>query len=425
MTSRRQFLQSALLASFAAGCARPRVVASPSPPPPPRAPVIAPRPPRYAVSIILWGGYDSVLTFDPKDASAVGDKIDCGYTAAERIRGRDRLYGPLLGGLIRHESDLCLVHGCRVDTVAHPVGLDQLLTGHFRDGSPATLSSLAQTLPGDAPSDALIAYTGAGAGSVQDALDVERAITVDPYTLRSLFSATRPSYAAPPFFDEIAAAQQAQARRVFARYPGRREQTEGTLREAATVHAWLDGVPSKSRMRDPTLGPAFDAVLSSIRQNRAKCHFVIAPEVYLDSHTDNYRIQKQRLTPALDDLATFIDVLKTERNAFGTLFDQTTIAVTSEVGRFPKLNSASGKDHWPENTWLLIGRGIARGATIGATDERLRGATVDFRTGLTKGAERRWIYADNFFATFVKASGGDLNACGFKESDVIEAACAT
>jgi hypothetical protein len=44
----------------------------------------------------------------------------------------------------------------------------------------------------------------------------------------------------------------------------------------------------------------------------------------------------------------------------------------------------SGKDHWPENSWMLLGKGIRRvegGVTLGATDDRLRGRPVDFRSG--------------------------------------------
>src|SRR5579871_5259809 len=91
----------------------------------------APRP-HYIVLIHLSGGVDTVLTVDPKISAASGGSIDCGYGPDERIRGKRRFYGPQIGPLIRHESDLCLIHGVRIDTVAHPDG-EAILT---RGGSP-------------------------------------------------------------------------------------------------------------------------------------------------------------------------------------------------------------------------------------------------------------------------------------------------
>ena len=54
------------------------------------------------------------------------------------------------------------------------------------------------------------------------------------------------------------------------------------------------------------------------------------------------------------------------------LLDETLVAVVSEHGRTPKLNSqkGGGRDHWSRAyCTVLAGGGIARGRVIGATDQ--------------------------------------------------------
>src|SRR5262249_40978171 len=120
-----------------------------------------------------------------------------------------------------------------------------------------------------------------------------------------------------------------------------------------------------------TIGDRLRIIFHAIRNNKARFFSTSCKGALLDSHTDNVNFQSQRITPVLQDIANFITLLKKHRNQFGSLFDQTTIFIGSELGRFPKFNLAKGKDHWPENSWILCGKGIKReegGATIGETD---------------------------------------------------------
>ena len=61
---------------------------------------------------------------------------------------------------------------------------------------------------------------------------------------------------------------------------------------------------------------------------------------------------------------------------FGTLaerglLDSTTVFVTGEFGRTPKINARAGRDHWPRAMFVLLaGGGMKGGQVIGASDER-------------------------------------------------------
>lgn len=55
--------------------------------------------------------------------------------------------------------------------------------------------------------------------------------------------------------------------------------------------------------------------------------------------------------------------------------------VLSEMGRTPVLNPSAGKDHWPYTSAMVLGAGVAGGRVLGATDETLAAAPVDYGSG--------------------------------------------
>ncbi|MBM3794968.1 MAG: DUF1501 domain-containing protein [Acidobacteria bacterium] len=86
-----------------------------------------------------------------------------------------------------------------------------------------------------------------------------------------------------------------------------------------------------------------------------------------DTHSNNDVSHKDRLCPSLDrTLTALVDDLE-ERG----LLDTTLVIAMGEFGRTPVINANLGRDHWP-NCWslALAGGGIARGAVVGASDDR-------------------------------------------------------
>ncbi len=63
------------------------------------------------------------------------------------------------------------------------------------------------------------------------------------------------------------------------------------------------------------------------------------------------------------------------------LGSNTTVVVLSEMGRFPRINTTGGKDHWTYTSAMLIGAGVAGGQAIGAYDSELLGLPVDLASG--------------------------------------------
>jgi hypothetical protein len=111
-----------------------------------------------------------------------------------------------------------------------------------------------------------------------------------------------------------------------------------------------------------------------------------------DTHQSNFTALKQKLLPGLDqNLAALFSTLESKG-----LFSSTTVLVTGEFGRTPKINGGAGRDHWARAMFaLLAGGGVRGGTLVGATDDK---AAEPAGTGFTP---------DDLAATFYDKLGID------------------
>jgi uncharacterized protein (DUF1501 family) len=111
-----------------------------------------------------------------------------------------------------------------------------------------------------------------------------------------------------------------------------------------------------------------------------------------DTHQDNFNTLADRLLPPLDQgLSAFFERLR-QRG----LLDSTTVLVTGEFGRTPKINGNAGRDHWARAMCsVLAGAGIRGGQVAGSTNERAEEPT-----------DSPWT-PDDLAATFYQAMGID------------------
>jgi hypothetical protein len=107
--------------------------------------------------------------------------------------------------------------------------------------------------------------------------------------------------------------------------------------------------------------------LLSTRLIEAGVRFATVTNGGWDTHTDNFNRLKTRLLPELDAaLAGLFNALEAKG-----LLESTTVFVTGEFGRTPKLNARGGRDHWPRAMFVLMGGGgLKGGQVIGASDEK-------------------------------------------------------
>ena len=116
--------------------------------------------------------------------------------------------------------------------------------------------------------------------------------------------------------------------------------------------------------------PVSQSCLLATRLVEAGVRFVTVNQNGWDTHTDNFNALKSRLLPSLD---ASLSGLFLALHAKG-LLESTTVFVTGEFGRTPRINDRGGRDHWPRAMCcLLAGGGIQGGRVIGASDARGEG----------------------------------------------------
>ncbi|MCH8830003.1 MAG: DUF1501 domain-containing protein, partial [Planctomycetes bacterium] len=83
-----------------------------------------------------------------------------------------------------------------------------------------------------------------------------------------------------------------------------------------------------------------------------------------DLHGNNFGMLRSHL-PQLDRLVSSLIRDLEERR----LLDRTLVVVMGEMGRTPRINAKTGRDHWPQCGFsLLFGGGTKRGCVVGNTD---------------------------------------------------------
>ena len=95
--------------------------------------------------------------------------------------------------------------------------------------------------------------------------------------------------------------------------------------------------------------------------------FVTVSDPSWDNHQDCFNALKTGLMPAVDQ---GLPALLADLEQQG-LLDTTLVVWMTDFGRTPKINSASGRDHWATAGFVVMaGAGIPGGTVIGATDDQ-------------------------------------------------------
>jgi hypothetical protein len=94
--------------------------------------------------------------------------------------------------------------------------------------------------------------------------------------------------------------------------------------------------------------------------------FVTVSDGGWDTHQNNFNALKKNLVPHIDQAVPQLLIDLEERGLLAT----TLVVWMTDFGRTPKINSASGRDHWASAGFaILAGAGIPGGAVLGRTDE--------------------------------------------------------
>ena len=113
-----------------------------------------------------------------------------------------------------------------------------------------------------------------------------------------------------------------------------------------------------------------------------------------DTHANNFERLKQTLLPPMDRAASALLVDLEQRG----MLDDVLVLMMGEMGRTPKINRNSGRDHWPDVFSLMIaGGGLTRGQVLGSSSR------------LADTPHERPVRYDEILATIYHQLGIDTN----------------
>lgn len=365
------------------------------------------------------GGWDTLLTLDPRDGTKFNDPaakiqtgydrvcdavpaienvmMNCGGTGLVKPAQSNITFGPAIGKIAQqHYQDLCVVRGIEMATLTHEVGRRYFLTGKFPRGLAASGSSLPTWVVHDDPGASVIPnLVVGGVETYNEGLD-PRATGLMIRSSSDLSAILKPLVAGNEPNDATKAALTA--------YAGQDHCIHEQIGTTGLVKSYRAAMQNAELLSEGTLwqnfdfksnpsDPAIQELYAAFGINAAspssdlagpKGQVAIAAQALtknisqvvsiqvasgLDTHDDDWEsVHAPKLIAGFDALSDLISYLKTKTDPNGQPFwNRTVLVCFSEFSRTPSINVRGGRDHHLSNACLVAGMGIAGNKVIGAT----------------------------------------------------------
>jgi hypothetical protein len=426
MISRRQFLQSL---SFGAAAITPlgRALA--------RDAAVD----EFFLVIHAAGGWDVTLWADPRnerrgivepastdntDTTVIRRWVDAPLDSDTRTfqlltpRGSNLVFGPGIGNLFDLHDRLCIVNGLAMNTVSHPDGTAYSATGRHLQGGRLVQSSVNTILANElgvmqALPSVSVNFPSSFAGDQLDRraapLQVERIGGISRSLARAgLYDSVEDRAQVTALLGDEARAlaarstHPAQLGGLALQYDSLARMLSSDMQDAFNEGRLKTSYPQfnyKARFHGPSCVNAAFAV-EAMRRNLVRCvGFAIGG---FDTHANNYRFQAQVQQDLFDMLAVLVQTLDATPHptlAQAKLSEHVHILVVSDFCRTPQINIGGGRDHYPNNSALIISPRFRGGFVFGKSDpEQL----LPLQTKTFSDGERP-IAPPDLLATFLAA----------------------
>jgi len=383
--------------------------------------------PRFYLHIIPQGGMDAIYATDPKKVSEVDQGIDVPFGPGEIVETSGGRLGPGFRALARWKPRLAIVNAFRQKSANHVTGLSNVMHCKTRSapGSPTLMEILGARRAREATGAINMGAVNAGAFTP--------AYLGEPGTMTY---GNRPGLfehldqADPDDLVEAAKALRREAGRLGGvRASAAQTTTAESLRSSAELFARVAVAPKFAPVdwgagrKDScwSSGPCEDSyrngrdlqrVLWLFEHGLTRCATLCVGNQDFDTHLWNTTIQPTMI----EYLAFLLDRLFVEldrRTVDGRpLSQQTVVIVGSEIGRFPRLNGAHGKDHFPQSPHLFYGPGLVTGATYGATGRDMAAVPISLATG-RPAPGGHLLRVDDIGTTLIALDGGNPELYGY------------
>jgi hypothetical protein len=404
----------------------------------------------FFLFIIAAGGWDVTLWADPRNETqgivnpastdntdtaplkkwvdaAAGTGATGGVGAAggksfQLVRGKgDKLvFGPGIGMLADMADRLTLINGLSMNTVAHPDGQAYSATGRHLQGGRVAASSIDTMVANEMGKEQLLpavsvrfpsSFVGenldrrvvplilADVGTISRTLT--RAQTFEPATSRdrvtAMLSEEAHELASRSAYPDMIAGMDLQ-------YQALRKMLGGNLLEVFSADALKKNHPDLDYKARFAGGSAINAAFAVEAMKKNLVRSVSFAIGGFDTHGNNYRTQaqlQQETFGLVADTLKLLDASPHPTKAGKKLSDHTHIMIMSDFCRTPQINLGMGRDHYPNNSALVISPRFRQNFVFGKTDHEqlLPAAAKKFADG------QRAISPPDLLATFVHAFG--------------------
>jgi hypothetical protein len=350
--------------------------------------------------------------------------LDARFKTFELVRpkGSSLVFGPGIGDLADMPDRITVVNGLEMNTVAHPDGQVFSTTGRHPLGGRVAASSVDTILANETGREQLLPIVSVRFPSSYVGANLDRRVVplaIDDVGSISRTLARSQAYDSDPERDRVTAMLSEEARDLAKRstYPdvleGLALQYEGlgrmlgsNLQDVFSGGGLRKAHPEFDYKRRFTGGPAVNAAFAveAMKRNVVRCvSFAVGG---FDTHGNNYRghAQLQQETFGLvADLVKALDATPHPTRQGAKLSEHTHILVVSDFCRTPQINLGMGRDHYPNNSALVVSPRFRPNFVFGRSDpdQVLPQPAKKFVDG------ERPIAPPDLLATFLSAFGVD------------------
>jgi hypothetical protein len=370
--------------------------------------------PRYYVGLLLSGGHDTIYTTDPKERAEVLEDV---FLPEDNTIAsyQDMRFGSHFAPLHPMAQDLAIVNGVQLGTANHDTGILQFFK--LKTNPAANMPSALDIVSLERDNQPL--------GAVY--LNVVLRMSHTPMYIGTT---DRFYHGERNIIDEVAATNPDElrvlgksllAKAQSLRREGQRSNTSITLSNMEQAGRFFTRVADVEPLVKQThssnymvqmMGEGFDQALWLLQNDLACSVGVDLGLLEWDSHIANHPRQTLANTNFVKHFTRFMKALSETSNKHGSLADNTVVFAGSDMGRFPRLNDMRGKDHLPQTSFLLAGKGLNTGGSFGRTGKQMEALPVSLTTGAHDPVAGKKLLLDDIGATVLTLAGLDPELYG-------------
>jgi hypothetical protein len=371
--------------------------------------------PRFFLQLIPSGGMDAVMTTDPKTVRQVSKGIDVPFAAREIIDTKSARLAPMFAALAKWTNKLAIVNGIRQNSANHPAGAvhASCMQTTATPGMPSILDLLGTRRNGEAAGSINLGSVFGSELTPKYLGEVSSAFhTTDDGLMAHLDKAD------PDDLLSMAKLLDARAKSAASTSPAGSMTVENIRTSAEVLARWGKSpkfVPTWKPVKYEEAmenGPDLQRALWFFENGISRCVSVNIGSMGFDTHLWNTTGQAPACRYVAEVLSSLFSDMEKRMVDGRPLSEQTVVFIGSEIGRFPRLNNARGKDHLPQVPYMFFGPWFRTGAVYGETDQDMISKPVSLATGKPERGGKQ-LRLDDIGRTLLELDGANPEVFGY------------